>query len=239
MAYIGRQLVRGENRQLDDISSSYNGSTTTFNLLVLGTASSPGSVNQLWISIGGIMQKPSTDFTVAGNQVTFTTAPASDLSFWGMIQGDQVDTNTPADATVSPSKLATSGNFTFPGAVNSSLELVAASDSATVLTAAQSVNGLVIMTPSAARNLTTATAAQIVSELGANVKVGTTFLIIVRNQAASTHAITLVGGTGVTLDGDNTNTVSATKTKQFLGRVTNKTSSSEAITIYSLGESVH
>ena len=238
MAYIGRQLVRGENRQLDDISSSFNGSTTTFNLLVLGTASSPGSVNQLWISIGGIMQKPSTDFTVAGNQVTFTTAPASDLSFWGMIQGDQVDTNTPADATVSPSKLATSGNFTFPGSVNSSLELMAAADAATILSAAQSVNGLVVMTPSAARNLTTATAAQIVSELNTP-KVGSSFSIILRNQAGSTHAMTLVGGTGVTLDGDNTNTVSATTTKQFLGRVTNKTSSSEAITIYSLGESVH
>jgi len=239
MAYIGRQLVRGENRQLDDISGSFNGSTTTFSLLVAGASSAPGSINQLWISLGGIMQKPSTDFTVANNLITFTTAPASGLSFWGMIQGDQVDTNTPADATVSPSKIATSGNFTFPGAVNSSLELVAASDSATVLTAAQSVNGLVVMTPSAARNLTTATAAQIVTELGSNVQVGTIFSIIVRNQAASTHAITLVGGTGVTLDGDNTNTISATKTKQFLGRVTNKTSSSEAITIYSLGESVH
>ena len=239
MAYIGRQLVRGENRALDDISSSFNGSSTTFNLMVGSSASAPGSVNQLWISIGGVMQKPSTDFTVSDSQITFTTAPASGLSFWGMIQGDQVDSNTPADATVTPSKIATTGNFTFPGSVNSSLELMAAADAATILSAAQSVNGLVVMTPSAARNLTTATAAQIVSELGANVKVRTTFLIIVWNHAASTHAITLVGGTGVTLDGDNTNTVSATKTKQFLGRVTNKTSSSEAITIYSLGESVH
>ena len=239
MAYIGRQLVRGENRILDDIASSFNGSTTQFNLTVSSSASAPGSANQLWVSLGGVLQKPGTDFTVLDSQITFTTAPASGLSFWGMIQGDQVDTNTPADASVSPSKIASSGNFTFPSSVNSSLELTAASDAATSLTAAQSVNGLVVMTPSAARNVTTATAAQIVSELGSNVKVGTTFTITIRNQAASTHAMTLVGGTGVTLDGDNTNTVAATKTRQFIGRTTNVTSSSEAITIYSLGEAVH
>jgi len=94
------------------------------------------------------------------------------------------------------------------------------------------------MTPGAARNVTTATAAQIVSELN-TAKVGTSFSIILRNQAGSTHAMTLVGGTGVTLDGDNTNTVAATKTRQFIGRVTNIGSGSEAITVYSMGEGVH
>ena len=94
------------------------------------------------------------------------------------------------------------------------------------------------MTPGAARNVTTATAAQIVSELS-TAKVGTSFSIILRNQAGSTHAMTLVGGTGVTLDSDNTNTVDATKTRQFIGRVTNIGSGSEAITVYSMGEGVH
>jgi hypothetical protein len=239
MAYIGRQLVRGQNRVLDDISGSFNGSTTAFNLTVDSSASSPGTVYQLWIILGGVVQKPGSDFTVAGSQVTFTTAPAATLSFWGMIQGDQVDSNTPADASVTPSKIATSGNFTFPAIVTASLELVAASDAATTLTAAQSVNSLVIMTPTAARNVTTTTAANIVSQLGSGVKVGTTFTITLRNQASATHAMTLVGGTGVTLDSDNTNTVAATKTRQFIGRVTNKTGSSEAVTVYSMGEGVH
>jgi len=239
MAYIGRQLVRGQNRVLDDISGSFNGSSTVFNLTVDSLASSPGTTYQLWVVLGGIVQKPGTDFTVADSQVTFTTAPAVGLTFWGMIQGDQVDSNTPADASVSPSKIATSGNFTFPAIVTSSLELVAASDTATTLTAAQSVNSLVIMTPTAARNVTTTTAANIVSQLGSNVKIGTTFTITFRNQASATHAMTLVGGTGVTLNSDNTNTVAATKTRQFIGRVTNKTGSSEAVTVYSMGEGVH
>ena len=117
MAYIGRQLVRGQNRVLDDISSSFNGSTTAFNLTVSSSSSPPASVNQLWIILGGILQKPGTDFTVADAVITFTTAPASTLSFWGMIQGDTSDINSPADASVTPSKIANSGDFAFPADV--------------------------------------------------------------------------------------------------------------------------
>ena len=117
MAYIGRQLVRGTNRVLDDISGSFNGSTTTFNLTVDSSASPPGSQNQLWISIGGVFQEPGTDFTVADAQITFTTAPASTLGFWGMIQGDVTDGVAPSDASVSPAKIASTGDFAFPADV--------------------------------------------------------------------------------------------------------------------------
>jgi len=123
--------------------------------------------------------------------------------------------------------------------MNASIELVAASDEATTLTAAQSVNSLVVMTPTAGRNVTTATAVAIVAELGSGVRVGTTFRIILRNQAAATHAMTLVGGTGVTLDADNTNTAAAASTREFIGRVTAIASGSEAITVYSMPSGTH
>ena len=51
--------------------------------------------------------------------------------------------------------------------------------------------------------------------------------------------MTLVGGTGVTLDGDNTNTAAAAATRAFLGRVTAIASGSEAITVYSGVTSAH
>lgn len=105
MPYIGKQLVRGQNRKLDDISSSFNGATTTFNLTVAGDSVTPGSALQLFISIGGVLQNPNTDFTVAGNQITFSTAPGSGLSFFGYLQGDAVDFNTPADGSVTTAKL--------------------------------------------------------------------------------------------------------------------------------------
>ena len=105
MAYVGKEPVRGQNRELDDISGSFNGGNTAFTMQVGGLNTSPGSVNQVFISLGGVMQNPGTDFTVASSTITFTTPPANGLDFWGLIQGDAVDINTPADASVTESKL--------------------------------------------------------------------------------------------------------------------------------------
>ena len=114
MAYIGRQLARGENKLFDDISSSFNGSTTTFNLTVSSIATSTATPFQLFVSLGGVMQKPNTDFTTAGNQITFTTAPAAGLSCWIMMQGDTIDQAAIPDSSVTPSKISGS-NFAFSG----------------------------------------------------------------------------------------------------------------------------
>lgn len=105
MPYLGRQIARGQNRKIDDVSSSFNGGTATFNLRVDGEAVYPATTQQLFVSIGGVMQNPGTDFTVAADQVTFTTAPAGGLSFFALMQGDAVDTNTPGDGTVTTSKI--------------------------------------------------------------------------------------------------------------------------------------
>ena len=114
MAYIGRQLARGENKLFDDISSSFNGSTTTFTLAVSSVATATATPYQLFVSLGGVMQKPNTDFTTAGNQITFTTAPAAGLSCWIMMQGDTIDNAAVADASITPSKISGS-NFAFSG----------------------------------------------------------------------------------------------------------------------------
>ena len=105
MPYLGRQIARGQNRKIDDVSSSFNGGTATFNLRASGDPVYPATTNQLFVSVGGVMQDPGTDFTVAGDQVTFTTAPAAGLSFFALMQGDAVDTNTPGDGTVTTSKI--------------------------------------------------------------------------------------------------------------------------------------
>ena len=83
-----------------------------------GTAVYPASTNQLFVSVGGVMQNPSTDYTVSGDQVTFTTAPASGLSFFALMQGDAVDINTPADGTVTSAKLASDFTGATGGAGN-------------------------------------------------------------------------------------------------------------------------
>jgi len=105
MPYVGKEPVRGQNRELDDISGSFNGGNTAFTMQVGGVNTAAGSANQVFISLGGVMQNPGTDFTVASSTITFTTPPANGLDFWGLIQGDAVDINTPADGSVTEAKL--------------------------------------------------------------------------------------------------------------------------------------
>ena len=106
MAYIGRQNLGGAYRQLDDISSSFNGSTTAFTMQVNSTNVSLGDVNQIVLSLGGVIQKPGTDFTISGSTLTFTTAPAANTSFFAILLGsDNGGTVTPTDASVTTAKL--------------------------------------------------------------------------------------------------------------------------------------
>ena len=101
------------------------------------------------------------------------------------------------------------------------------------LTAEQTVEGLVVMTPTAARTLTTATAATIVAAIGTGVEVGTSFELTVVNAAASSHNITLTAPTsgGITLGGDSAMaTIGSATSATYVGRVTGV--STPAVTFY-------
>jgi hypothetical protein len=99
MGYIGPSPNPGQNREVDDISSSFNGSTTAFTLQVNSQNVSPGSANAIIVSLGGVVQNPGTDYTIAASTLTFTTAPASGLSFFGLVLGQQIDTEGTADGS--------------------------------------------------------------------------------------------------------------------------------------------
>jgi hypothetical protein len=107
MAYIGRQNLGGAYRQLDDISSGFDGSDTTHTMQVNSQNVTVGDVNQIILSLGGVIQKPGTDFTVSGSVLTFTTAPAANTSFFAVLLGsDNGGTTTPTDASVTTAKFA-------------------------------------------------------------------------------------------------------------------------------------
>ena len=107
MAYIGSEPnFLNQNRELDDISSSFNGSTTTFNLQVSGQSINPESVNNTLVSVGGVLQNPGTDYTINAATIVFTTAPASGLDFWGLVLGELVNTGVVSDGTVTTAKIA-------------------------------------------------------------------------------------------------------------------------------------
>mgnify|MGYP003646483015 FL=1 len=108
MSYIGRGLQAGAFRQLDDISSGFDGSDATHTMQVNSADVTVGDVNQILLSLGGVIQKPGTDFTVASSVITFTTAPAANTSFFAILLGsDNGGTVTPTDASVTAGKLAT------------------------------------------------------------------------------------------------------------------------------------
>jgi len=116
MAYIGAEPLPGQNREVDDISSGFNGNATAFTLQVSGVNVSPETANNILVNIGGVLQNPGTDYTIAASTITFTTAPASGLSFFGIILGAGINTATVADDTIGPSKLintaVTAGSYT-------------------------------------------------------------------------------------------------------------------------------
>jgi len=116
MAYIGAEPLPGQNREVDDISSSFNGSTTAFTLQVNGLNVSPETANNILVNIGGVIQNPGTDYTIAASTITFTTAPAAGLSFFAIILGAGINTATVADDTIGASKLidtaVTAGSYT-------------------------------------------------------------------------------------------------------------------------------
>jgi len=105
MPYLGVAPNPRQNREVDDISGSFNGSTTAFTLQSGGSNVSPGSDTAIVVSLGGVVQNPGTDYTIAASTITFTTAPASGLTFFGVVLAQSIDIETPADGTVTTSKI--------------------------------------------------------------------------------------------------------------------------------------
>ena len=75
MAYIGRTPEVGNYSKLDDISASFNGSLTTFNMTISGAAYTASLASSMIVSVGGVLQEPETAYTVSCSQITFTSAP--------------------------------------------------------------------------------------------------------------------------------------------------------------------
>ena len=105
MAYIGKSPTIGNYIELDDISSSFNGSTTTFNLTSGGSAVLPQTDANAIISISGVVQYTSA-YAISGSTITFSSAPLSTDNFSGRVLGDSRDIGSPTDGTVTASSLS-------------------------------------------------------------------------------------------------------------------------------------
>ena len=106
MSYIGRQPTVGNYTKIDTLT--FDGSTVAFTLQTGGENISPVNENNCLISISGVVQEPSSAYTVAGSTITFTEAPSASDTFFGVVFGDALNIGTPSDGTVTTAKLSTS-----------------------------------------------------------------------------------------------------------------------------------
>ena len=93
MAYLGRPPELGAYKKLDDISSGFDGSETTFSLSLGGKSYITTNAFTLMVVLNGNVQEPGIAFTINRDEITFTSAPsASPTSFYIMSMGNTFHT---------------------------------------------------------------------------------------------------------------------------------------------------
>ena len=113
--YLGNnlQVAFPSYTNIDDISGSFNGSTTSFALTVNGSAPVPFplSSNQCLISVNGVVQRPDDSgtegFRLSGGNIIFSSAPGAGQDFFGVILAGadyvNVGVNYPSGSSTTPS----------------------------------------------------------------------------------------------------------------------------------------
>ena len=190
MAYLGRQAGQlGNYIRCNTITP--DGSTTTFALtnVLDSTAVAPGSENNVLCSVSGVLQAPSTAFTINATNIVFSAAPdAADTVDFILVLGQTVDIGTPSDNTVTMAKI----NGTIP---NSKLDTIAnsklANSSITINGAAVALGGSTTITTIARPTITTSSAIIAPSTNASFTLAGTNFQSVpIVELISSTGAIT-------------------------------------------------
>ena len=106
MPYVGRDLDSGNYLKLDDFSSSFDGSTTTFNMEAGGAAFYPGSAFAILVSVGGVVQEPEVAYTINKSTITFASAPTSNDKCFITVLGTAIGVGVPGNGTVNGNQMA-------------------------------------------------------------------------------------------------------------------------------------
>ena len=107
MAYLGNGPLLGAYTHVDDISSGFNGTDVTFNLTKNSVAKYPVRAENILVSIDGVFQEPYESYDVLSNTITFTEAPVSGSSFFGIILGNVLNIGASPDGVVTADKMGT------------------------------------------------------------------------------------------------------------------------------------
>ena len=109
MAYIGKQPVIGNFVKLDAISV-VNGQASYTMQNGGANFTEYANVNQFLVSLNGILQSPTTSFTVSSSTITFASnLVTGDVIDFIIVLGNTLDVGVPSDNTVSLAKLTATG----------------------------------------------------------------------------------------------------------------------------------
>jgi len=122
MAYIGTDINYGNIASMTGVG---NGTTTPIATLTYSVPTSSSII----VTLDGVTQVPTTDYTASGTTLTFTSTVASPIAILVVFLGRSLDIGTPADNTVDANKLTTDAVTNVKVANNAidSAELVAGS----------------------------------------------------------------------------------------------------------------
>ena len=102
MAYIGKTPIVGNFQKCDALTAS---ATADYTLQVGSSNVSPESVNHMIVSLNGVIQSPTTAYTVSSSTLSFASAlTSSDTIDFVILLGNVLDIGTPSDATVTYAK---------------------------------------------------------------------------------------------------------------------------------------
>ena len=131
MSYIGREPQIGNFQVCDAISTVNN--QAAYTMQVGGVNVSPETANHMLVSLNGILQAPTSSFTVSGSTITFASnLVTGDVINFIHILGSVLDLGVPSDATVSTAKIvdgAVTAAKLASGAGGKVLQVISATDS--------------------------------------------------------------------------------------------------------------
>ena len=103
MPYLGKLPTSGAFQKLDAISTVND--QAAYTMQIGGVNFSPESANNMLVTVNGILQSPTTNYTINGSTITFTSALVTgDVINSILILGDVLNVGTPSDATVTNAK---------------------------------------------------------------------------------------------------------------------------------------
>ena len=115
MPYIGKLPITGNFIKLDNITV-VNGQAA-YTMQKDSVNFSPASANQMLVSLNGIIQNPSSSFTISGSTITFASnLVTGDVINFILVLGDVLNVGTVSDNTITNDKLATAPTLISKGA---------------------------------------------------------------------------------------------------------------------------